>query len=354
MEQTERFRGNLYRPSDELAVWLGASKEVAEEAELPLVDAHHHLWRDERGQYELAEMAADVRGNKVIGTVYVECGSNYEASVDYSLSERSPVAPQMKPIAETQYVREAVLHSDVSAGFGACRGIVGFANLLLGARARDVLEAQIEAGAGTFRGIRQSSGWDAAIGEVAYRNPPPGLLLDDRFLAGFATLQPLGLTYDTWIFFPQMPDVMSLADKFPDTTIVLDHFGGLLGVGPYAPRAAEVFKLWRTYLRRLAERPNVVLKMGGLGMIAAGSRFPMRDEPPVSAELAEAWRPFVETSVEAFGASRCMIGSNFPVDRQSSTYTSLWNAYKRCTSQYGAEERHAILAGTATRIYRLR
>ena len=346
------FRGNLYRASAESAAWLSHCTEAVREPELRLVDAHHHLWSDERGRYELAEMGRDVRGSNVVGTVYVECGSGYEASVDYGAFGQTDVAPYLRAVAETEYVVHAVRDAG-AAGFGACRGIVGFANLLLGPGVRAVLEAQIEAGDGRFRGIRQSAGWDAALGEMAYRNPPPGLLVDERFQAGFAMLEPLGLSYDTWILFPQMPDVMALADRFPTTTIILDHFGGLIGIGPYASRRAEVFRLWQTYLRRLAERPNVILKMGGLGMVVTGSQFHLRDTPPGSADLAEAWRPYVETAVEAFGPERCMIGSNFPVDRQSSTYTVLWNAYKRCTSQYSSADRDAIHADTALRVYRL-
>ena len=159
------FRGNLYRASAESAAWLSHCTEAVREPELRLVDAHHHLWSDERGRYELAEMGRDVRGSNVVGTVYVECGSGYEASVDYGAFGQTDVAPYLRAVAETEYVVHAVRDAG-AAGFGACRGIVGFANLLLGPGVRAVLEAQIEAGDGRFRGIRQSAGWDAALGEM--------------------------------------------------------------------------------------------------------------------------------------------------------------------------------------------
>lgn len=346
------FRGNLYRDTEASAAWLSQSDEGLIEPDLRLVDAHHHLWNDERGRYELPEMAQDVRDNNVVATVHVECGTGYTAAVDYDVSAASDPSAHMGTVRETEFIAR-VVEDDRAAAFGACKGIVGFANLLLGPAVGPVLEAQVAAGGGRFKGIRQSSGWDAAVGPVAYRNPPPGLLLDDRFQAGFAALEPLGLTYDAWIFFPQMPDVMALADAFPQTTIVLDHFGGLIGIGPYGARRQEVFRLWQTYIRRLAERPNVVVKMGGLGMVVTGAEFHLRDRPPASSDLAAAWRPYVETAVEAFGPGRCMIGSNFPVDRQSSTYTTFWNAYKLCTAQYAPADRDAIHAGTAQRVYSL-
>lgn len=350
--QNPPFRGNLYRSSADLDAWLGTRVEAVVEPDLPLVDTHHHLWKDERGDYEIGALAADAHGNNLVATVYVECGTGYEASVDYSVSDATLVDDFLRPTAETDYVRMAG-EAAAADPIGGCRGIVGFANLLLGKRAAAVLEAQIDAGGGRFRGIRQASGWDAAVGAAAYRNPPPGLLLDDRFLEGFSTLKPLGLTYDAWVFFTQIPDVTALADLYPDTTVILNHFGGLIGIGPYAPRQAEVFKLWRTYVRTLARRPNAILKMGGLGMIASGSLSHLDEYPPTSEELAVRWRPFIETAVEAFGPDRCMIGTNFPVDRQTSSYTSLWNTYKLCTRQYNAQERGDILAGTAKRIYRL-
>lgn len=350
--QNQPFRGNLHRSTAALNTWFEGPQEVPIDQHLPVIDTHHHLWNDERGDYEIAALENDTRGNNVIATVYVECGTGYEATVDYAVSDDSPLDAYLGPVAETVYARRSG-ETQQAEEFGACRGIVGFANLLLGGRARDVLEAQIEAGAGRFRGIRQSSGWDAAVGEAAYRNPPPGLLLDPRFIAGFSALRPLGLTYDAWVFFTQIPDVIALADRFPDTTVILNHFGGLIGIGPYAPRQAEAFQLWQTYVRRLAERPNAILKMGGLGMIVTGSQFHLADIPPTSQQLAERWRPFIETAVDAFGPDRCMIGTNFPVDRQTSSYTALWNTYKRCTRQYSDQERRDILAGTAQRIYRL-
>lgn len=350
---TTIYRGNLHRSESELTAWLAQATEEAAEPHLQLVDAHHHLWSDERGHYEIEELATDAAGNNVVATVYVECGTGYKAAVDYAATRASPVDGFLLASDEVAYARRVAEGRPTAEGIGACRGIVGFANLLLGEKVRSVLEAEIEAGGGRFRGIRQATAWDAAIGPLAYRNPPPGLLLDERFQDGFAELKPLALTYDAWVFFTQIPDVITLADRFPDTTIILDHFGGLIGVGPYVDRRNEAFKLWRTYIRRLAERPNVHLKMGGLGMISSGSMFHLDARPPHSADIVPIWKPFIEESVESFGPDRCLVGSNFPVDRQASSYTSFWNTYKSCTRQYSDQERRAILADTALRVYSL-
>jgi L-fuconolactonase len=72
-----------------------------------------------------------------------------------------------------------------------------------------------------------------------------------------------------------------------------------------------------------------------------------------SAELAQLWRPYVETCIEAFGADRCMFESNFPVDGGSCTYGTLWNAFKHITAGASADEKAQLYAGTARRVYSL-
>ena len=120
-----------------------------------------------------------------------------------------------------------------------------------------------------------------------------------------------------------------LARAFPDTKIVLNHVGGPLGIGAYAGKRDEVFPAWAASIKALAACPNVCVKLGGLGMRMDGFGFHEQPEPPSSETLAAAWRPYVETCIEAFGASRCMFESNFPVDKGSYSYPVFWNACKR-------------------------
>ena len=98
---------------------------------------------------------------------------------------------------------------------------------------------------------------------------------------------------------------------------------------------------------------HIVVKVGGLGMAMGWFDFYQRPTPPGSQELAEAFRPWVETCIELFGVNRCMYESNFPVDKITSGYGVLWNAFKRISAKVSADEKAALFSGTASRVYRL-
>jgi predicted TIM-barrel fold metal-dependent hydrolase len=210
------------------------------------------------------------------------------------------------------------------------------------------------AGNGRFRGIRYATGWDSheAIRRT-HTNPPQGLMADRTWREGFAQLGKLGLTFDAWLYHPQLGELADLAGAFPDTAIVLDHVGGPLGYGPYASRHAEEFAAWKAAMAGLAKRPNVAVKVGGLGMPMGWFDFYDRPSPPTSQMLADAFRPWVDTCIELFGAERCMFESNFPVDKVTSSYAVLWNAFKRLAATASAAEKTALFSGTAARVYKL-
>jgi predicted TIM-barrel fold metal-dependent hydrolase len=235
-----------------------------------------------------------------------------------------------------------------------CAGIVGYADLTLGAAVEKVLEAMITAGSGRFRGIRfitASHPDQAAWGSMVTR--PEGLLTDQRVREGFARLAPLGLSFDAWMYHTQLGDLLDLARAFPETQIVLGHVGGPIGLGRYAGKRDEVFAEWSGRIRELAACPNVHVKLGGLGMRMFGFDLHTRELPPSSEELAAAWRPYIETCIAAFGPERAMLESNFPVDKGSCGYAALWNAFKRIAAGYSAAEKAALFSGTATKFYRL-
>jgi len=233
-------------------------------------------------------------------------------------------------------------------------GIVGTADLRLGDAVAGVLDAQIAAGGGRFRGIRRAGAWDADAAVPPHRTQPgPGLFLRDDFRAGFKHLAPRRLTFEAWCYHRQIPDVTALARAFPDTTIILNHFGGPLGVGPYAGRADEVYAQWRPAITELATCPNVVVKLGGINMEMNGFGWHERSRPPGSAELTEATRRYYELTIEKFGVDRCMFESNFPVDKASCSYTVLWNSFKRLTAKASAAEKAKLFHDTAARVYRL-
>jgi predicted TIM-barrel fold metal-dependent hydrolase len=316
------------------------------EPERPICDPHHHLWDHPGRRYLLDELLADTdSGHHVVATVFVECMSMYRAG-----------GPgETRPVGETEFVN-GVAAMSASGGFGPTRvasGIVSFADLALGERVSAVLDAHLAASP-RFRGIRHAAGWDASDQiRNSHTNPPPGLLGDARFRRGFAQLAPRGLTFDAWLYHPQLPELTDLAKAFPDTTIILDHFGGPLGIGPYAGRRTEVFAAWKTAIRALADCPNVVVKLGGLVMPLNGFGFHKREQPIGSIELAEATRDWYLHTIECFGVERCMFESNFPVDKVSVSYRVLWNSFKRLTVDFSAAERSALFHDTAVRIYRL-
>ena len=244
-----------------------------------------------------------------------------------------------------------------SGGYGTCAvnaAIVSHVNLLLGDEAKAVLEAQIKAGNGRYRGIRHSSAWDADPAVAgAYATRPKGLLADPQFRKGFACLGPLGLTFDAWLFHPQIPELADLARAFPNQRIIMDHCGGPVGLGVYANRRDEIFKIWKASVQDIAKCQNVVVKLGGLAMMLLGYDFHARPKPVSSEELAKAWKPYMETCIEAFGPNRCMFESNFPPDKGQCSYQVIWNALKRIAAPYSEAEKNRMFEGTAAEVYKI-
>jgi L-fuconolactonase len=262
----------------------------------------------------------------------------------------------LRPVGETEFVN-GIAAMSASGLYGKTRiaaGIVGTANLRLGDGVAAVLDAQIAAGGGRFRGIRLGAAWDPNDSVPSHRTRPgQGLLLRDDFRKGFAHLAPRKLTFEAWLYHHQIPDVTSLARTFPGTTIILNHFGGPLGIGPYAGRAKDIYAEWRKAISELATCPNVVAKLGGINMEINGFGWHERSRPPGSQELCDATRHYYEFTIEQFGVDRCMFESNFPVDKASCSYTVLWNSFKRLTKGSSAAERAKLFHDTAARVYRL-
>ena len=182
---------------------------------------------------------------------------------------------------------------------------------------------------------------------------PQHLLMDPAFRIGLRRLGRFGLSYECSLYHPQLPELTDLARAFPDLPILANHCGGPICVGPYRDRPSETFANWQRDLRELAACPNVHLKLGGQAMTIRGFAFHEEVLPPSSGELAAAWRPFMETCIEAFGPERCMFESNFPVDKGMCSYPVVWNAFKRLAAECSDAEKAALFHGTAARFYRL-
>jgi predicted TIM-barrel fold metal-dependent hydrolase len=337
--------GRISAPDE---AWLATRPpEPILDPDLPIIDTHHHLWERGGHRYLLHEFLADAgTGHNLVASVFEECEAMYRST--------GPI--EMRPVGQTEFVAGIAAMSD-SGRYGPARvaaGIVGFADLTLGDRVEPVLEANIRAGGGRFRGVRHSAAWDASevIGNSRTAGGPH-LLLDKTFRAGFARLAALGLSLDAWVFHSQLADVVDLARAFPQASIVSVHCGGPLGYGPYEGQRDEVFRAWKAGVSELAQCPNVTTKLGGMMMRLAAYDYRTAPAPPTSEELAALWRPYIETCIELFGADRCMFESNFPVDKMGIGWAALWNAFKRITSGASADEKRALFAGSARRVYRL-
>ena len=328
------------------AAWLARHVEEILEPALPIVDAHHHIWDQPGNVYGIDDLNEDAAsGHRIVATVFVQAHHGY----------RSTGPEALRCVGETERI-EAIANAAQRDGgpFRPCAGIVGFADLTLGRRVADVLDAHRIASPTRFCGVRHSVARDPHFPNgIVLRPAPPHLLADREFRAGLATLAEYGLSFDAMLYHRQIGELADVAKALPHLSIVLDHFGCLIGVGPYVGREQETFAAWRDDIRRLAKSPNVSVKLGGMGMIICGARFHERALPPASAELAQAWRPSVETCIEAFGPERCLFESNFPVDKAMFSYAVLWNAFKRIAAGASASEKALLFHANAARIYKL-
>lgn len=331
------------------SAWLELTREDVLEPELPICDCHHHLWDYPDNRYLVDEFLQDMHGgfgggHKVVSSVFVECLQFY----------RTEGPLEIRPVGETEFVDSvAGVYPAPGGQVNVAAGIVGFADLALGAAVQPVLEAH-RAASKRFRGVRHASAWDASEQvHNAHTKPVWNLLQTADFRQGLACVQGLGLSFDAWLFHPQIPQLTELAQAFPGLPIALNHMAGPLGIGPYAGQREEVFRAWRRDMAELARCENVSVKLGGRTLTSAGFGWHKRPAPPGSAELAAAFAPYFQACMELFGAGRCMFESDFPVDKASCSYTVLWNAFKRLTADYSASERSALFHDTATRFYRL-
>ena len=324
--------------------WLATWREDALEPDLPIVDPHHHLWEREGG-YLLDELVADLTsGHRIVATVFAQCGYAYRTSGPLPL----------RPVGETEFVAGVAAEAERrGVATRVCAGIVGHADLELGDAVEEVLQAHIDAGKGRFRGIRHISARDEGFNASLLGRPPADLFQRPGFRRGLARLQAMGLSFDAWLYHPQIDQLADLARAFPDLPMVLNHVGGPLAVGPYSGKRDEVFAVWRTAMKSLSECPNVSVKLGGLAMAICGFEFHQQPQPPSSEQLAAAWGPYLQAPIELFGARRCMFESNFPVDKAVCSYAVLWNTFKRVAAGASADEKAWLFKGSADSFYRL-
>ncbi|MGR9090947.1 MAG: amidohydrolase family protein [Gammaproteobacteria bacterium] len=325
--------------------WLAQVTEEIVDPDRRIVDPHHHFFvaSEDFPHYELGDLRDDTISHKVEQTVYLQCWEGY----------RSDGPEELRVVGETAWVdgiaREARKNPDaVQIG-----GIMGTTELRLGAAVRPVLEAHCAAST-LFRGIRQAAAWDPDEDIMSMPGlDDAALYADADFRSGVAVLDEMGLVLDTYHYHHQNAHLTALARAFPGLSIVLDHLGTPLGVGPYAGRRDEIFAEWARGIAEVASCPNVTMKLGGLAMPWNGFGYDDAERPPTSDELVAAQSRYYDFAIEQFGPERCMFESNFPVDKCSLSYHVLWNAFKKMSSGYSEAEKDAMFRGTASRVYGL-
>lgn len=328
--------------------WLDQVVEEIVDPEQAIIDPHHHLWRDKGVDYVVEDLRSDTgSGHNVQKTVFIECGADY----------RKDGPDHLKPLGETEFVVQQAKLSEKYAkesGGAVIAGIVGTADLRLGDAVEEVLTQHIEIGEGRFKGVRHALA-HARHPEVLMiaGGSPEGLSIEQGFRAGIKVLGKMGLSYDSWHYHYQNKEFADLAKYAPDTTMVLDHFGTPLGVGPYKNQSKEIFEQWKKDIRLIADCKNVVAKLGGLAMPDNGFGWHESSKPPSSDEFCEAQREWYLHTIECFGPERCMMESNFPVDRMSLSYPVLYNGLKKIVAGFSADEKQQMFYGTAARVYKL-
>ncbi|HEX3882985.1 MAG TPA: amidohydrolase family protein [Stellaceae bacterium] len=329
--------------------WHALTVEAALEPEIAICDPHHHFWDFRTGRipyqrYLLPELAADVgQGHDIRSTVFIEARAMY----------RADGSAEMKPVGEVEFV-QGLAAASASGLYGPCRAaaaIVGHVDLKLGDRAAPVLEALQAASPNRFRGTRHIVTWNADP-RVESRETE-GVLSTPGFRTGAKVLERMGLSLDTICCFPQLPEMVEFCRTVPNLTIVINHLGGLNRTGPFAGKDSEVMPAWRRGIAELAKCPNVLIKLGGIGMPRFGFDWHLRDKPIGSEELASDMAPLLSYCIEQFGPERCMFESNFPVDKVSFSHGVVFNAFKRFSKGYSASERAAMFHDTAVKAYRI-
>jgi L-fuconolactonase len=326
--------------------WLARVREEIIEPERPIVDPHHHLFDQSKvfPPYGLEQLRADTRGHNVVQTIFVECHQHY----------RNTGPAELAPVGETEWVAGIAANAGKGTqGVPRIGAIIGRADLCLGDRVQAVLEEHLKASS-LVRGIRDPAAY--AEGEGIHKAASvahPEMYAEAKFRVGFAHLDPLGLSYDAYNYHTQIRGLTDLARSFSGTTIVLDHVGTPLGVGPFASKREEIFSAWKRDLNELASCPNVFVKLGGLAMPWTGFGWGNAAQPPNSDDVVAAHARYYHHAIDSFGPHRCMFEGNFPVDKLSLSYAVLWNGFKKLAARYSESEKDDLFRGTATRCYGL-
>ena len=224
---------------------------------------------------------------------------------------------------------------------------------------KKILQLHQQASA-NFRGIRIMASVHEDPGIQAWSDEPH-LYLNKKFLKGFEHLARMNLSFDAWVYSTQLPDVIALAKQFPETSIVLDHFGtpaGLFGpvgkvTGLTQTARDNILYQWKEDIAELAQCANVYTKMSGLFMPVLGHQFHLKNRIASKQEIIDLVHPLITHVLESFGAYRVMFGSNFPMDSVSTSLVHLIDAFSDIVADYNAEILQQVFQLTAQQFYKI-
>ena len=331
--------------------WLNQHIEDPILPNFPIIDPHHHLWDVGFGRYYIEELLEDINssGHNIEATVYIMSSSNTKIYAKDGLEE-------FKPLTEIEFAtsegKRADLIPDNKVKVNA--SIVGSVDLTFGSKLEPVLEKAINISEGRLKGIRMllASHSDPRISSGAVKSDL-GLMLHPNFIDGAKCIQNADLSLDFWIYHTQLNEMEKIARALPDLTIILNHVGGPIHLGEYEGKQAVTHREWRSAMIRLSRIPNINVKLGGLGMAVNGAKFHNGKIPPNSVQLSDVWKPWIYETIDMFGFDRCMFESNFPVDKGSCSYGTLWNAFKILATDMSDDEKNKLFSKNAARIYKI-
>ena len=340
---------NPYLPIDE--DWLKLNIEEPIDQKLAIIDPHHHLWDLDFGRYIHEDFLSDIKisGHNVLASVYIMSSANTKI-YDKVLPKEYETIPEI--VFACQEAEKA--NNAISSKCKINETIVGSLDLRYGEKLIPVIEKGISISNGKLKGIRMllAAHSDPSISSGAVKTPL-GIMKEPKFLEGAKILQKYNLSLDFWIHHTQLNEMEFVAKSLPELTIILNHVGGPIHLGPYEGKKALTHREWRHSMMRLATLPNVSVKLGGLGMAVNGSKFYNNPIPPSSDELCESWKPWIFETLNLFGFERCMFESNFPVDKGSCSYGNLWNAFKKISKSMSEDEKNKLFYKNAAKIYKI-
>lgn len=324
--------------------WLATVQEDIVDPDRAIIDTHHHLWpAGGLIEYSLEDLHADTgSGHNIVKTVFMECHASY----------REDGPEHLRSLGEVEYVRE---NAQRSKGSGQAEIVAMVTHFDLHyPDVNELIDAHEETSGGMFRGIRQA---------LACARPNEGLMLEAHgpqdmyknpdFLRGMKALGDRGHSYESWHYHYQNPEFAAIARAVPNTLMVLDHIGTPVGTGVYADKKDAVLEEWKKDIADIASCENTIAKLGGFAMPDNGMGWMGRDVPPTSDEVVAAQADYYLHVIECFGPDRCMVESNFPVDKLALSYQVFFNAIKKITKDFSEDEKNAMFSGTAERVYRL-